>query len=109
MIIACTASAERILGRTLEQMRGNFYFDPNWEAFREDGSPFPSDERPGNAARRTGQLQSNVVMGFRKPDGAVLWLLMNAQPLFDGSDSTPSGVVTTITDITERKQAEKYR
>lgn len=105
-IVACNASAERILGRTLDQMRGSNNFDPNWQAFREDGSPFPNDERPANTALRTGQLQSNVVMGFRKADGAVLWLSLNAQPLFEESDTAPSGVVTTITDITQRKQAE---
>ena len=28
-IVTCNASAERILGRTLDQMRGNTYFDPS--------------------------------------------------------------------------------
>ena len=31
---------------------------------------------------------------------------MNVQPLFDASDTTLTGVVSTLTDITERKQAE---
>lgn len=106
-IVNCNASAERILGRTLEQMRGNVYFDPTWQAIREDGSTFPNDERPANAALRTGQLQSGVVIGLRKQDGTALWLSMNAQPLFQERETTPSGVVTTITDITQRKQAEK--
>jgi diguanylate cyclase (GGDEF)-like protein/PAS domain S-box-containing protein len=108
-IIDCNAGAERILGRTLDQMRGNTYFDPSWEAIREDGSLFPGDERPANAALRTGKPQSGVVIGLRKPDGAVLWLAMNAQPLFEESATTPSGVVTTITDITRHKQAESLR
>ncbi len=108
-IINCNASAERILGRTLDQMRGNTYFDPSWEAIHEDGSLFPGDERPANAALRTGQPQSKVVIGLRKPDGAVLWLMMNAQPLFDESKTTPTGAVTTITDITQRKRAENLQ
>ncbi len=105
-IVACNASAERILGLTLDQMRGNVYFDPSWEAMHEDGSPFPGDERPANTALRTLRLQSNVVIGLRKADDTVLWLSMSAQPLFDESATTPSGVVTTMTDITQRKQAE---
>jgi PAS domain S-box-containing protein len=104
-IIACNASAERILGRTLDQMRGNVYYDSDWHAIREDGSTFPDDERPANAALRTGKPQSEVTLGLRKPDGVVLWLSMNARPLFKESDPAPSGVVTTITNITERKQA----
>ena len=105
-IVTCNASAERILGRTLEQMRGSNYFDPSWEWFREDGTPVPHDERPVNTALRTGQTQFNEVVGLRKGDGSVLWLSMNAQPLFKERDPAPTGVVTTITDITLRKQAE---
>ncbi len=105
-IANCNASAERILGRTLNQMKGSSYFDPSWQAFGEDGLPFPNDQRPAHTALRTGQAQSNVVMGLRKEDGSVLWLSMNARPLFGESDMAPSGVLTTITDITLRKQAE---
>src|SRR5450830_640005 len=62
-IANCNASAERILGRTLNQMKGSSYFDPSWQAFGEDGLPFPNDQRPAHTALRTGQAQSNVVMG----------------------------------------------
>jgi len=105
-IVTCNASAERILGKTLEQMRGSMFYDSSWQAIREDGTPFPLDERPIHIALRAGQLQSNVVQGLRKLDGTVLWLSMNVQPLFDESDTTLTGVVSTLTDITERKQAE---
>ena len=104
--LTCNASAERILGRTLEQMRGSNYYDPSWEWFREDGTPLAHDQRPANTALRTGQAQSNEVVAIRKGDGSVLWLSMNAQPLFGELDATPTGVVTTITDITQRKRAE---
>jgi diguanylate cyclase (GGDEF)-like protein/PAS domain S-box-containing protein len=106
-IVACNSSAERILGRTLEQMRGSTYIDPGWEWFREDGAPIPDEQRPVNMVLRTGQTQSGQVVGLRKNDGSMLWLLMNAQPLFGESDSAPSAVVATITDITERKLAEQ--
>jgi diguanylate cyclase (GGDEF)-like protein/PAS domain S-box-containing protein len=105
-IVTCNASAERILGRTLEQMRGSKFFDPSWEWFREDGTPVPHEQRPVNTALRTGQTQSNEVVGLRKGDGSVLWLSMNVQPLFGEADTAPSGIVTTFTDITQRKQAE---
>lgn len=105
-IIDCNASAQRILGHSLDQMIGSTQFDPAWQIVREDNSPFPGEERPAFMALRTGKLQSNVVMGLRKQDGTVLWLLLNAQPLFDESGPAPSGVVSTITDITQRKQAE---
>ena len=106
-IVTCNASAERILGRSLEQMRGNTYFDSSWQAIREDGSAFPEEERPVNAAMRSGKLHSNVVIGFRKPDHSVLWLSMSAQPLFDDPNAPPSGCVTTIADITQRELLEQ--
>ncbi len=105
-IVTCNASAERILGRTLDQMRGHIYYDSSWQAIREDGSAFPDAERPVNAAMRTGKLQSNVMIGFRRPDQSVLWLSMSAQPLFDDPEMPPSGCVTTIADITQRRQLE---
>jgi len=106
-IVTCNASAERIIGRSLDQMRGHIYFDSSWQAVREDGSPFPEEQRPVNAAMRTGKLQSGVAIGFRKPDHSVLWLSMSAQPLFDDPNAPPSGCVTTITDITRRKHLER--
>jgi diguanylate cyclase (GGDEF)-like protein/PAS domain S-box-containing protein len=106
-ILTCNASAERILGRSFEQMRGRVSFDPAWEPIRTDCSPFPEAERPVSVAMRTGQLQSNVEMGFRKPDRSVLWLSVSAQPLFDDPNGAPSGCVTTFSDITARKLAEQ--
>ncbi len=105
-IIDCNASAERIIGKTLAQMKGFVSIAPEWQTLREDGSLMPVEERPSAVAMRTGLPQSNVVVCYRKPDGSVLWGLNNAQPLFEGSGGIPSGCVTSITDITERKQAE---
>ena len=105
-IVDCNASAERILGKTLAQMKGFSAFAPEWQTEREDGSPMPEEERPTAIAVRTGLPQSDVVACFRKPDGNVLWGLLNVQPLFDGSSSTPSGFVSTITDISKRKRDE---
>ncbi|HSN40895.1 MAG TPA: diguanylate cyclase, partial [Burkholderiales bacterium] len=105
-IVDCNASAQRILGRPLDQMIGNTQFDPDWKAVREDNSLFPAEERPAFMALHTGKLQSNIVMGLRRQDDTVLWLLLNSQPLFGESGPAPSGVVSTITDITQRKQVE---
>ena len=107
LIVTCNSSGERILGRTLAQMRGQRRFDPEWQVIREDGSTCPDNERPSDAALLTGKAQLNVVMGLRKPDGTVLWIMTHSQPLFDESGTTPNAVVSTITDITQRKLAEQ--
>ena len=105
-ILDCNASAERILGKTLAQLKGQTSIAREWQMLREDGSPLPDDERPFVVARRTGQPQSNQVICYRKPDGSELWALVNVQPLFDGSVKTPSGFVTSLTDINKHKHAE---
>ncbi len=105
-IVDCNASAERIIGKTLAQMKGFVSFAPEWQTLREDGSLMAVEDRASAVALRTGLPQSNVVTGYRKPDGSVLWGLLNAQPLFKRPASTPSGFVTTIIDITKRKQVE---
>jgi PAS domain S-box-containing protein len=106
-IRACNASAERILGLTADQMMGRTSVDPRWRAVREDGSPFPGDEHPAMVTLRTGKPLSNVLMGVHKPEGELAWISVNSQPLFGQGGPLPSGVVTSFTDITERRRAEQ--
>ncbi|MGC1172640.1 PAS domain S-box protein [Polaromonas sp.] len=105
-IVDCNASAERILGRTLAQLKGSVTVDSGWQMLREDGSLLPEEERPSTIAIRTGRPQSNVVICYRKPDDSTLWVLLNLQPLFERGPGAPSGFVTTITDISKRKRDE---
>jgi PAS domain S-box-containing protein len=105
-IVECNSSAERILGITLSQMQGEMSAQPGWVRHREDGTLMPEEEWPSLVARRTGLPQTDVVIRYAKPGGGVMWALVNVRPLFDESGGPPSGFVTTITDITNRKLAE---
>jgi len=105
-IVDCNASAERILGKTRLQMMGQTSIAPDWQVLREDGSVMPSEERPSVIAEHTGLPPSDHVACYRKPDGSALWVLHNMRPLFEGAASTPSGFVSTITDITTRRRAK---
>lgn len=105
-IIDCNRSAQRILGKTLEQMQGTVVAVPEWHMLREDGSMMPLEEQPSVMARRTGLPQSDVAVCYRKPDGTDLWALINVQPLFEDDSKTPSGFVSSLTDISKRKLAE---
>lgn len=105
-VIDINASAERFFGMTLGQVKGQTSVIPaDWQVLREDGSLMPEKTWPIVVARRTGLTQSNVVIGYRKQDRSEWWTLVNLQPLFEGSSSTPYGYVSTITDVTERKHA----
>jgi PAS domain S-box-containing protein len=52
-------------------------------------------------ALRTGKPCLNVVMGLYKPNGQLVWLVLNSQPLFLAGVTTPLAVVTTFSEITE--------
>jgi PAS domain S-box-containing protein len=106
-ILACNDAAEKILGRTQPDMRDILSGSPAWEVIREDGSPFPTEAYPAVITLQTGSPQRNVVMGVFKPNGDLVWLSINTQPLQRTGETQPYAVVISFTDITERKHLEE--
>ncbi|MBE9163504.1 PAS domain-containing protein [Tychonema sp. LEGE 06208] len=100
-IQGCNARAEKLLGMTAQQMQGNSSINCPWQTVRQDGSDFPGEMHPPMVALSTGQPSSNVIMGFYQPQGELIWLNLNSQPLFQGDRSTPYAVVTTFTEIAQ--------
>lgn len=76
------------------------------ERLREDGTPFPMDEFPPTVTLREGREVRNTIVGYRSPEGKVVWVSMNTTPLLDGREQH-SGVVITLTDMTERLAAQE--
>ena len=106
-ITAANPAAEKIEGRTLEQMIGTVSGESERRAIYEDGRPFPEELHPSLITLRTGEPQSDVVMGIWRPDGELVWISVNSQPVISPGESAPNAVVTTFHDITGRKQAEE--
>ena len=96
-IQACNPDAEALLGVTAEQMQGCTPSNCPWQTVHEDGSPFGVETYPAMVALQTGQPCSNI-MGFYQPNGELIWLKVNANPLFQANQSTPYAVVTTLTN-----------
>lgn len=105
-VTAVNPAAERIQGRPSGEMLGATADDLQWGAIREDGSPFPGEHHPAVLTLRTGEPQADVIMGIHKPDGSLVWISINAQPLIADGESTPYAVVSTFHDITEQRAAE---
>ncbi len=109
-IIDCNPSAERITGRRRADMLGTMSVaGADWQVVDEAGLPVPWDQRSALTALRTGHLQSAVVLGYRKPDGTVIWMSSTSQPLYRNGEPEPSGVFKTFVDVTTQKQAEHAR
>jgi len=108
-ITAVNPAAQRIAGRSAEQMLGRTTAELEWDAVHEDGTPFPPEDQPSTVTMRTGKRQTEVVMGIHRPGGGLVWISLNSQPLFAGAETGPRAVVTTFRDITENRQAQQLR
>jgi len=106
-VLACNASAERILGVSRDQLAGRTSLDPSWRTIYENGSDFPPESHPVAITLKTGKPCSSVILGVRRPDDSLVWISINSQPLFRQGEFEPYAVVASFTDITERKRAER--
>ena len=109
VVFACNPSAERILGLTKGQMIGGSSIDPDRRAIHRDGQPFLREFHPATAALRTGEACLGVVMGLFKPNDEMVWIQIDAQPLFSGGGTTPYAAISTFTDITAQIRSEQAR
>src|SRR5690606_9252568 len=110
MVLAANEAAQRILGIPLEELVGRSIDYFAIRAINEEGAPFPPDELPIAKTFRTGQSQTNVVMGFQRSDGELTWVSVNTQPVWGADPERPEAVVSSFLDITGRKRdAETLR
>ncbi len=104
-IVAHNLAAERILGRSGDEIDGRTSYDPRWRAVHEDGSDFPGETHPALISLKTGLPVHNVVMGVHRADGSLVWINVNTAP-FENDAGEPAGVVVGFTDVSERKYQE---
>ncbi len=107
-IITANPAAEKILGINAAKLIGKTTVDSaqDGKIIHENGSVFLGAFHPAIITLRTGKPQTNVVMGIHKSEGALTWISINSQPLMLSNDAEPYAVVTTFSDITQRKQTE---
>jgi PAS domain S-box-containing protein len=95
-IQACDPIAANLLGHTIEQLTGKTSFNQPWQTIHRDGSPFVPDDYPDVVAVRTGKPCHNVSIGFYQPSGDLIWLEVNATPLFQSSSPDPYASIVTL-------------
>ena len=106
-IVHCNKEAEELLGMTEGQMLYKKAIDPVWKFLREDGSRIPLEEYPVNQVFNEGQPLKDFIGGIVRPDKPdIIWVLVNANPIFDDNNNVTQVIVTFI-DITKHKQADK--
>ncbi|WP_276255543.1 PAS domain S-box protein [Halomontanus rarus] len=113
--------AERVLGRSREEIVTSRYDDPGWGLTDAAGNPLSDEETPFERVVDAGEPLETTV-GVLRPDGQRVWLSVDGAPLDTGTgtdtdlegalgetenaDDTPAGAVFTLTDITEQRRLE---
>ena len=100
-IQSCNVEAENILGYTAKQLIGASPFEPPWQTIHEDGSPFPTESYPAIVSIKTGQPCSDVIMGFYKPNGDLVWISIDTLPLIKVNSNELYGVEVSFVDVTK--------
>jgi PAS domain S-box-containing protein len=103
-IIEANPAAERILQLDRDQLLGRTPRHPQWQAIREDGTPFPGEEHPASITLRTGQAVNQQIMGVRARGAPLRWISINSQPVFEVGQTQPSAAIVTFMDITEQRR-----
>lgn len=104
-LIAANQAAERILKLTHSGLTERVYNDLCWSITTVDGQPFPEDELPFVRVMQTGKSVYGIEHAIAHADGTTAILSINASPLFNAAGEIVS-VISAISDITARKQAE---
>ncbi len=102
-IVRTNPASEALLGIPSEDLLRRAFKGPYWEIVRPDGLPMPPEEYASVRAMAEGRRVENVEMGVRRPEGALTWLTVTAEPLEGGR----AGVLIVYSDISQRKHMEE--
>jgi PAS domain S-box-containing protein len=106
VITDCNAAAERILGRSRRELRGHRPEAVLDSVVDSSGAGVAPEQLLGEGALRSGAAEAGFVAGVRQPGGERRWVAIGSAPVL-GRSGRPEGVVTTLADITERREAEQ--
>lgn len=105
VILDYNAAAATLLGVSGEQLIGMKSVDPSWKVIREDGSPFPLEERPSIAALNSGRPSSGITEGVEVAGQPRRWLSVNSHPV--QLENGYRVVISSFVDVTSRIQRER--
>ncbi len=107
-IISANPAAEKILGLSIDQMKGRKSIDPRWKAVDQNKNTLPGEEHPAILALQTGKEVKDFTQGIFNPQkNDYVWILVNSIPQFHKGEKKPYQVFSTFLDITDRKKAEE--
>ncbi|MCU1691939.1 MAG: hypothetical protein JWM64_1030 [Frankiales bacterium] len=97
-MVSCDAAADRIFGGRPVQLRDDGD-PPQFTVVREDGTPWPVEERPLQAAALAGTVTPAAVLGLQTRS-RLRWIRVSARPLGDSAGPPPYAALCTFSDVT---------
>ncbi len=105
IIVASNPASERIFGQSHAQMQSRLISEVLPQFADETGPVLSQDQLPEARTRKTGKPVRQAVLARLSAGKAQSWFEINTQPVFHFGETGVAGVVTTFSDVTERKMA----
>jgi PAS domain S-box-containing protein len=106
-IIISNPMAQKLLGLAEDQLWEEAAFKPVWHFMHEDGTAMPLEKFPVEEVLASRKALRNLIVRLHNPRKATdVWVLINADPLFDNNDEITQ-VILTLIDITELKRTQE--
>jgi PAS domain S-box-containing protein len=106
VITDCNAAAEQIVGLDRDRLRGRWPDDVLGALVDTDDQPVSGGRLLGDEALTTGRPEGALIARLARPDGTPAWVSITSAPVLDAG-GRPEGVVSTLSDITQRRAAEQ--
>lgn len=107
-ITMANPAAEKILGFNRSQLIGQSYHEEVLKLKTLEETPFPEEQHPFVQVMKKETTIYEIECKWIHPQGNDRFLLLNSAPLYDPTGLF-EGVVMSITDMTEQRQAEMLR
>ncbi len=104
VVLSCNPAAERIVGVPQKDWQGRTVVAPGWTPLRPDGSPMPPEETPPGRVLAGAPAQRGVLLATLSPNGERSWFEVSSLPVFSPDSGALMAVVTSFSDVTERKR-----
>ncbi|GEN77726.1 PAS domain-containing sensor histidine kinase [Chryseobacterium hagamense] len=101
-LVYANPMAQHILGLSESKIKERTYDDPQWQNLRLDGTPLPSEEHPMSVMMSTGKPVYDHEIGVQAPGREIMYISINAAPLFDAEGNLTGGIGTFM-DVTARR------
>lgn len=104
VVLECNVTAATLFGTTKNDLVGRAFLDADWGVVQEDGTPFPSEDRPEMVTLREGGATTGTILGFDIVAKARRWLKVNT--CLAMVKGTKVGVISSFVDVTAQIQHE---